>query len=198
MSHNPAKNFLSAILLSLVLTACNSLGATSHMPKGTIAKPHQGFVELCAREPEQCIVPLTKETRKDLTDLHQKTRDLIIPTLEEGDSWTALSQVGPGDCEDFALTLRSLLRQSMPEYAGAFRMATAFTEQYQYHAVITLETDEGTMVCDIRFPQCNTWDAFPYEWHLREIVGNVNWENIGNEQALAHARAASIQLSGAR
>ncbi|MBO6504004.1 MAG: transglutaminase-like cysteine peptidase [Kordiimonadaceae bacterium] len=168
------------------------------MPKGTIANPHQGFVELCAREPEQCVVPLTKETREDLINLHQKTRDLIVPTIEEGDSWTTLSQVGPGDCEDFALTLRSLLRQHMPEYAGAFRIATAFTEQFQYHAVITLETDEGTLVCDIRYPKCGTWDAFPYEWHLREIVGNANWENIGDEKALADARAASIQLSGAR
>lgn len=143
-------------------------------------------------------MPLTKETRSDLVDLHQKTRGLIVPTVEDGDNWTTLSQVGPGDCEDFALTLRSFLRQSMPEYAGAFRMATAYTEQFQYHAVITLETNEGTMVCDIRFPQCGTWESFPYEWHLREVVGNANWENIGNEKALAEARAASIQMRGAR
>ncbi len=185
MSIYPAKNLLPAAMLCFLLTACNSLTSTTHMPKGTIAKPHQGFVELCTRDPEECIMPLTKETRADLIELHQKTRGLIVPTVEEGDNWTTLTEFGPGDCEDFALTLRSYLRQSMPEYAGAFRMATAYTEQYQYHAVITLETSEGTMVCDIRFPQCGTWESFPYEWHLREIVGNANWENIGNEKALA-------------
>lgn len=198
MSRTPFQSFSLATLLCLTLSACNALGSTSHMPKGTVAQPHQGFIELCAREPEQCVMPLTKQNETKLVKLHQKTRALVVPTVERTDSWNTLSQVGPGDCEDFALTLRSYLRQHMPEFAGAFRLATAYTEQFQYHAVITLETSEGTMVCDIRFPQCGSWESFPYEWHLREVVGNATWENIGDHQSLTLAWAASVQSRGAR
>lgn len=198
MSAKNFKNLLCTFLFLTSLAACKTLDPTTSMPKGTEALPHKGFVELCARQPEECIMPMTQDTKTHLTALHQQTRELVIPTEEQGDLWQPVSSLGPGDCEDFALTLRRFLRNSMPEYAGAFRLATAYTEDFQYHAVITLETSSGTYVCDIRFPQCSSWEAFPYEWHLREKVGQKTWENIGDKTALANARAASIRRQAGR
>lgn len=144
------------------------------------------------------MLPVTPETTATLKELHETVKKLIIPTEEQGDLWMTVSEPTAGDCEDFALTLRKLLRERMPEYAGAFLMATAYTEVAQYHAVLTIETAAGTLVCDIRYAACDTWDRFPYEWHLREVAGQRHWEDIGNHEILAELRSASIARMAGR
>ena len=48
-------------------------------------------------------------------------------------------------------------------------MATAYIEGgTQYHAVLTVETLQGTLVCDILKPECADWRSFNYKFDLRE------------------------------
>lgn len=147
------------------------------------------------------MLPFTPEMRKTISALHNTTKDLITPVNETVDFWRTISEPGQGDCEDFALTLRKLLRETLPEYAGAFRLATVYTETAQYHAVLTIETSAGTVVCDVRFPQCAAWESFPYTWHLREVVGQENWQSLSDKETLAELYklyTASIAVNSGR
>ena len=52
-----------------------------------------------------------------------------------------------GDCEDYALAKQAALRAAgLP--AGAVRLATARLPHGELHAVLTVETDRGTLVLD--------------------------------------------------
>ena len=186
------KNFLTIGILTAALSACQTSELQTAMPSGTVSPAPQGYKSLCARTPSECVLPLDRDTRKELISLHNMVKDLIIPTPEQGDFWQSVSTRSAGDCEDFALTLRKYLREALPEYGAAFLLATAYTENAQYHAVLTIETSSGTLVCDVRFPQCARWDNLPYDWHLREVAGQSNWEDIGDHKILANIRAASI------
>lgn len=185
------KTLILGVIVAMLLSACQTIVPQSAMPKGIATPAPAAFQDLCRRNPEECVLPYSTDFEKELTTLQQDVRDLVIPTQEEGDLWQTLAYRGPGDCEDFALTLRQRLRRTMPEFSGAFLIATAYTEEAQYHAVLTIETSGGTIVCDIRYPQCAPWKSFPYEWHLREIAGAKNWENIGHINQLAVMGSAS-------
>lgn len=180
-------------MLTLGLSACKTLHVQSEMPKGTVVPPPTGYVALCERSPSECVIPLNGDTRDELVSLNNKAKDLIVPTAEQGDFWQSVSTRSAGDCEDFALTLRKLLRERFSDYSAAFSLATAYTEDAQYHAVLTIETSVGTVVCDIRFPQCAPWESFPYNWHLREVPGQAHWENIGDQEVLASIWSASVK-----
>lgn len=189
-----AKSFLGVFLSSLLLAACKTVAPNSPMPIGVDVPPPAAYETLCAKSPKECMLPMTPETEDVLQQANKVVQSIVVPTEEtEGDVWQILSRVGAGDCEDFALTLRKALRQSLPEFGAAFRMATAFTELDQYHAVLTVETTEGTLVCDIRFAACQPWQRLPYTWHLREVAGQRHWEDIGSHETQAKLAAASIR-----
>lgn len=198
MTLNLARNILTAFILLISTAACKTLMPESVMPSGVAVPAPSAFEDLCKRTPEECMLPMTQETATILKELHEEVKALVIPTEEQGDLWQTISAPSAGDCEDFALTLRKLLRERLPEFGGAFLMATAYTELAQYHAVLTIETSSGTMVCDIRYAECAPWKAFPYEWHLREVAGQRHWEDIGNHEILAELRSASINTRTGR
>jgi len=138
--------------------------------------------------------PITynKHFEKALIMAMNGTKALFIPKDEEGDHWQRLETLSEGDCEDFALTLRAALRREFPEFAGAFRITTAYTETNDYHAVLSIETDQGTIVCDNRFPQCASWETFPYRWKLREVLGSYQWQNLAGATDLGQQATAGI------
>lgn len=186
------KLFATVATLIVGLSACKTIELQSAMPEGTITMAPPGYLALCERSPSECALPLDNGIRDELVSLHNTAKELVIPTVEQGDFWQSLSTRSEGDCEDFALTLRKLLRARLPEYSAAFLLATAYTEDAQYHAVLTIETSVGTVVCDIRFPQCAPWESFPYDWHLREVPGQEHWENIGDQEVITRIWSASI------
>lgn len=165
---------------------------TSAMPAGEQTSVPMAFAEFCARNPAECKLPATDEMLGEIANAQAETKALVIPAEEEGtDVWQSRTDVGPGDCEDFALTMRRILRGRYPEYSGSFLIATAYTEEKQYHAVLTIETSDGTIVCDIRYPECAPWDAFPYEWRMREVAGADFWQELGPVRYLSETVTAS-------
>lgn len=179
--------FLAA---TLFLGACMGTGpfgtaplATTAMPTGEKVDAPSAFRDFCLRNPSECKLPSSQNVMKALNEANTKTRSLIVPTEEEGDTWETRTQPGPGDCEDFALTMRSILRGRFPEYSGAFLIATAYTEENTYHAVLSIETDAGTIVCDIRYASCAPWENYPYSWRLREVAGADHWQQLGPYRA---------------
>jgi len=172
---------LLLVPLLFCITACMAGGVqkpSSAMPAGDPSLAPAAYLEFCKRSPSECAVPYSEDFGKAVQDAHHHTKTLFIPTAEEKDHWQTLATLSEGDCEDFALTLRSALRRQFPGFEGAFLMTTAYTEDNIYHAVLSIETSQGTIVCDNRFPQCAPWESFPYEWKLREVSGRSHWENL--------------------
>jgi len=145
-----------------------------------------------AQQEAKEAMPFTAAFAKTLWQAHNHTKTLFIPTVESVDYWQTLETLSEGDCEDFALTLRAALRQRFPGYEAAFLIATAYTETNSYHAVLSIETDQGTIVCDNRFPQCAPWDSFPYRWKLREVSGSHHWENLAAPTLAENTSTAQI------
>lgn len=180
-------NCLKLVVLAFSLSACMQLGPQeaniqpmTAMPDGEKAPVPDAFNSFCSRHPEECALPTSSDMLKALKDAHQETTALVIPEEEQGtDVWQSLTTAGTGDCEDFALTMRRILRSRFPQYSAAFRITTAYTEQQDYHAVLSIETTQGTIVCDIRYSECAPWETFPYEWRLREVAGASYWQELG-------------------
>jgi predicted transglutaminase-like cysteine proteinase len=195
---------LKYFILAFGLSACMGVdggavpGAIEGvMPRGAQVRAPNAFLDYCERNPSDCAIPSTSSLNRALNEVNSDVRQIIIPTEENGgDFWQRLDDVGPGDCEDFALTFRHRLRALFPAYASAFRLATAFTEDGQYHAVLSVETSTGTVVCDIRFPACAPWETFPYRWRMREIAGTDTWELF--DEATIQTATAAIKARGRR
>ena len=151
---------------------------SSAMPAGQQSKAPKAYLDFCKRAPAECAVPYSDDFGEAVQNTHHHTKTLFIPASEEGDYWKILENMSEGDCEDFALTLRAALRRKFPGYEAAFLMTTAYTEGDIYHAVLSIETTQGTLICDNRFPQCAPWESFPYRWKLREVSGQKHWENL--------------------
>ena len=191
---------LKYLLVALSLSACfgpspqdQALISAGTMPEGAPVPPPSAFRAYCERNPADCTIPAGPRLKKALERVTYDVRKIFIPTVEEGDFWQRLDSTGPGDCEDFALTFRYKLREMFPAYSGAFRLATAYTEDGQYHAVLSVETDMGTIICDVRFPNCAPWSNFPYTWRLREVAGAGSWEMFSPEQMSAATAATQSQ-----
>jgi predicted transglutaminase-like cysteine proteinase len=92
---------------------------------------------------------------------------------------------GGGDCEDKALAARAtLLAQGWP--AESLRLALAWTEAHELHAVLTVEVmfdaQPATYVLDSRFPWVLAWDALSrsgYTWLTRQ-AGDGRWRKIAS------------------
>ncbi|MGH6946134.1 MAG: transglutaminase-like cysteine peptidase [Kiloniellales bacterium] len=103
--------------------------------------------------------------------------------------------VGEGDCEDIALAKRQeLASRGWP--LGALRLTTCRTIRgvpASGHAVLSVVTDEGTLILDNRGPGAHPqerMEAAGYELLARELPGNLQWEYLGEGSSLADILAA--------
>ena len=101
------------------------------------------------------------------------------------DEFWELADGSGGDCEDKALAARAaLLAQGWP--AESLRLALAWTEAHELHAVLTIEVENdfgrATYVLDSRFPWVLAWDALSrsgYTWLTRQ-AGDGHWRKIAS------------------
>ncbi len=107
----------------------------------------------CMRHPAQCQtdslakVVSTNRVMALLKSVNLSVNRAIRYTNDRGDVWSV--NVASGDCEDYALTKRwRLIRAGLP--AGALRMAIAYTEKGEGHAILVVRTTAGELVLDNR------------------------------------------------
>ena len=88
---------------------------------------------------------------------------------------------GEGDCEDYAIAKRKRLR-ALGWPSSALRLATCKDETGGGHAVLTVDTDRGTLVLDNRFPNIERWEDLTvhgYNWDRRQAASGQDWVKIG-------------------
>lgn len=102
-----------------------------------------------------------------------------------------LWQVGArsGDCEDYALAKQLRLRAAgLP--AGAVRLATARLAHGELHAVLTVDTDRGTLVLDNLHARVMPWRSLDYAWQRAQGgEATLLWRELGAAPAPKPSRA---------
>ncbi|MGD8846658.1 MAG: transglutaminase-like cysteine peptidase [Desulfobacteraceae bacterium] len=149
--------------------------------------PYKAF---CRRNPGECdlsgqeIIQMTPDTWKKLLDINTKVNHEIELYMDESqyqkEEFWAYPSLGLGDCEDIALEKRfRLVNMGIPR--GALRIAIGYHKKKLHsHAVLTVETRQGTLVLDSTNDQILIWHQTPYNFEMRERPDG-RWERYDQE-----------------
>ena len=178
--HSRVAALLVAVLLSAVLGGSRAAGAAGLLDLDRFATARlgpgpAGWISYCLAQPAYCLhaspparVPWSGAVAGLVARVQREVNAAIEPAAEPAsrDLWVVAPLAG--DCEDFALTKREALRAAgLP--AGALRLATAYTEAGEYHTVLTVQTERGTLVLDNRFAEVRPLANLPYRWVMVEL-----------------------------
>uniref|UniRef100_UPI0026399AD3 transglutaminase-like cysteine peptidase n=1 Tax=uncultured Maritalea sp. TaxID=757249 RepID=UPI0026399AD3 len=99
----------------------------------------------------------------------------IRPRNDKGDIWSI--NVSAGDCEDYVLTKRAeLIKFGLP--ASALRIATAYTQNGQGHAVLVVISRQGDYVLDNRRNAIHDWQNVDLTWVAISQADPKKWSSI--------------------
>jgi predicted transglutaminase-like cysteine proteinase len=149
--------------------------------------PYQDF---CFRNPGKCnlsgqtIIEINPKVWKQLTDVNiTVNRDISLvfdkDQYQKEEFWT-YPDSGFGDCEDIALEKRHrLVNIGFPR--GSLRIAIGYHKKnLTSHAVLTVETKQGTYVMDSTNDQIQIWYETPYNFETRERTDG-KWERYDQD-----------------
>lgn len=137
-----------------------------------ISVPPKGFNDFCARHPDYCAgfasaravsIELTPEIYDQIAATNIRANRSILP-LDEGkvkDYWKFPEVTG--DCEDYCLLKqRELAEAGVP--MGAMPLAAVRTPRGEWHAVLLVHTDRGTLVLDNKSDAALFHDQTGYDY----------------------------------
>jgi len=143
---------------------------------------YDGF---CSRNKGECdfkkleVIDLNEHTWHLLNSVNKAVNleikfqyDLDLYGYEEFWSYPTNLQ---GDCEDFALEKRKrLVGHSIPR--GALRIIIGWhREKYYAHALLSVETNQGTLILDNETDEIMWWYEKPFMYEKREYLDQL-WE----------------------
>ena len=180
----------AVVALLLGLGACATDGSPPAMLDGNLTAPPAGWLDFCKRNNSDAYcrpIALTPDRRSQLASVHSAVYALgakdDAELFQRADYWQLASTQG-GDCEDHALAARArLLELGWPP--RSLRLAMAWTENGDYHAVLTIDVEEkgqvATYVLDSRFRDVRRWDELTtrgYRWDRRQAPGLPFWVTV--------------------
>jgi predicted transglutaminase-like cysteine proteinase len=179
-----------------------------------------GYVALCERDPSQCpagrnfqaggliaasfevpqsSLPLTAANWNELNTVNTKVNTVVryvsdMDQFGQPDVWVPATR--EGDCEDFALEKRQLLRQAgWP--VGDLSLALVESPRTGPHAVLVASTARGAYVLDNTVGWVLPWSETDYTWITAQDE-NGQWRVAGtNAQAVLMAAAVTARRFGA-
>ncbi len=208
---------LSAVLVVLICAIVSPAQAQTHSISSSSARnatpfmhiygpsnPPYGYVNFCDKNPAECRVrkgpsrriQLTPALFVELDQINRMVNKAIKPVTDYeahgvSELWTV--PVTKGDCEDYALLKRRLLRaQGWPE--SSLLLTVVRDERGDGHAVLTLRTAQGDFVADNKTNEILSWNQTPYSYVMRQSYLNPqNWMRLDPIK-----RKRKVQLSGSR
>jgi predicted transglutaminase-like cysteine proteinase len=138
----------------------------------------------------QVMFPFTTENRAALSRVQSEVNrnvryqsDAIThPRLEIPERWDLLLEGGLGDCEDYALTKRHLLRNQFPRWHQNFRIATCWQrrgDNSTYHATLIVETDQGAWVLDNNYSSPVRIETLGWHWdRIEDPQSPTGWSKF--------------------
>lgn len=137
-----------------------------------------GFVEMCAREPQECRPTGGKAARLALSperwnlvyQVNTYVNNKIAPMSDQElygkpEYWTIPTDAG--DCEDYVLLKKRYL-EGLGFPAEALLITVLLDENQQGHAVLTVTTDKGDFVLDNRRNEVLRWNNTGYTFLKRQ------------------------------
>jgi predicted transglutaminase-like cysteine proteinase len=167
----------------------------THIPVAGVTLAPIGWIEFCARKPNECAgatmapldVVLTQNRWSDLVRVNTRVNDTIKP-LTDLEHWGVAERWsypddGYGDCEDYVLMKRRMLMQ-----AGWPRQALLITvvrdKRGDGHAVLTVKTDKGEFILDNQNEEVLLWSETAYRFVKRQSQRDPNvWVSLGNPRS---------------
>ena len=161
-------------------------GSLEALRTGRAVAGPAGWLNWCFATHGGCVTasgPASLQATADLLALLGRVQDEVNgaitsqPEPPGRDLWRA--DAIAGDCEDFALAKRALLRTAgLPP--GAVRLAMAALPNGERHAVVTVETDRGTLVLDNLRHVVVPMRSLDYAWlRLEGTDGRLEWQELG-------------------
>jgi predicted transglutaminase-like cysteine proteinase len=178
--------------------------ASPYMRVFAVTQAPYGFVQFCARMPEECQqgpmeeqrFSATPERLSELDTINRMVNREIAPATDmeiygQAEYWTIPTT--RGDCEDYALLKRKrLMERGWP--ASALLMTVVRDEKGEGHAVLTARTLQGDFVLDNKIDEVKLWHRTRYEYVMRQSYLNPQiWMSLDPSEG-----AASLAIAGVR
>jgi predicted transglutaminase-like cysteine proteinase len=196
----------TVLIASLAACAIHAFAASAeperlaHAPVSEVTQTPVGWIELCARQPDECAgatmalrdFVLTPKRWNDLVRVNKRVNETIKP-LTDLDHWGVVElwsypDDGYGDCEDYVLLKRRMLIQSgWPR--DVLLVTIVRDKRDEGHAVLTVTTDNGDYVLDNQNEHILLWWKTGYRFVKRQSRSDPNvWVSLGNpRRAIATA-----------
>ena len=181
-----AEAFYGCLQESL-LTGKNSPSLTLNIPVVEIREKFLPYEEFCQRNPEACkisepsIIELTTDVKKLLSEVNTTVNfeiRFVLDKIQYGkeEFWTYPIS-GMGDCEDIVLEKRLRLTK-LGIAKGALSIAIVLNKySYTSHALLLIETSQGTYAMDSFSNEILLWYQLPYNFETRERPDG-KWERF--------------------
>ena len=155
------------------------------------ALPPVGFVNFCARNPEDCLsrgrrtlpVVMSGERWRAVHQVNSYVNAKVAPMSDQalyGDAeyWAYPSHAG--DCEDYVLMKKRYL-EKMGFPRSTLLITVVLDERNEGHAVLTLRTGEGDFVLDNRRNDIRHWADLDYVFLKRQSERDPRaWVTLGS------------------
>jgi len=190
LSLNWAALLIAAVAAIGALPAVAGSELLAHVPVFDITSPPLGWVDFCARLPEECggasrvprALPLTRQAWARLVRVNKQVNETIQP-LTDLEHWGVVERWsypddGYGDCEDYVLLKRRMLMQSgWPR--GVLLVTVVRGTMEEGHAVLTVTTDKGDYILDNQRENILLWSETGYQFVKRQSQTNPNvWVSL--------------------
>lgn len=147
-----------------------------------------GAYDFCRRIPDECgtatsaaRVKLDRGVWNNIVQVNTRVNQSIEPMTDIDqfgveENWTLPEYAG--DCEDYALEKRRILRQlGIPP--GALLMTVGYDEDGGGHAVLTVVTDNGDFILNNTEPRVLRWQDAELTYLKRQSPGDLGrWESL--------------------
>ncbi len=154
------------------------------------ARPVPAWVDFCRRHASECevntsepaIITMTPEIWRTIDSVNRRVNRTITPITDMAqlgvvDRWD-FPDNGYGDCEDFQLLKRKMLRErGLPQ--RAMRMTVVIDELNEGHAVLMIRTDRGDFILDNKHSRILSWEQTGYIYVKREGHDSTAWVSLG-------------------
>jgi predicted transglutaminase-like cysteine proteinase len=187
----------SLVGLTLILGGATQAQTVASLPSGGqaienngSARPVAAWNDFCRRYPSECAVDtsepakitMTPEIWKTIIAVNRRVNARIRPMTDKAhwnvvDRWD-FPEDGYGDCEDYQLLKRKLLRErGLPQ--RAMRMTVVIDELNEGHAVLMIRSDKGDYILDNKTNAVLPWGETGYVYVKREGQDSTAWVSLG-------------------
>jgi predicted transglutaminase-like cysteine proteinase len=188
---------LIAVLVASAIAAQPTVAGPkrlAHVPVSEVTRPPTGWVEFCARQPDECTgartaprnLAFSAQAWKRLVRINKWVNKAIKP-LTDLDHWGLIEvwsypDDGYGDCEDYVLLKRRMLIGSgMPR--EALLVTVVRDSKGEGHAVLTVTTNKGDYLLDNQNEDILFWSETGYRFVKRQSQSNPNvWVLLGDQR----------------